>query len=643
MHVPGTSGEFVGDVFAKSEKWLGTPPVPDVAKWTSREAEILGWQSYINDLTAWAMQASLEFGSEIEHACRWPDALQWGNLTVAQRARSRRLLAILRSAFGSHPRTLTLINAFSEGINLSNADVAVNPELQASNGFELVRQLTLEYSIRTRSEALSFRTALAGKSFTLHGNETSASTVVTDTIRKIDFEMARYSKLLGTLSSKIDATGLHVAEADLVAVLLRSLPDAVRTFCLHHTGGETYQAFRTTALRWEQQQRAFAEFHPRRNLYQVEASGEKAAHYDMSASDGDGNWNLDAVGGVKCGACGSRKHGTHACDVDLSKLKCFKCSKYGHISANCPERKKGKGDNKQVIKGKGKQKGKKGKGKAKGFGKKGKMNEVGYENDYDGTDMWWQEDGSWWEDPTWFETAQVWDNSWDSSWDTAWTDNNGDAWNESWSWPVEDGQNDTGTGEATPAVQSLVLSPLISDVFCAFSTGLTVSMLHETTETETETVACSHLPFSTLDTVLHDGVEPELIFVSDSESVCSLVIDHALGDELDGSDSEEETQTYHLWDLNFGWMPESTSGSDSALLCGMLNTGRCEPQSADNSSSSTAKQTLHEPPFFGEHFLGLQGPGHWGAVDAAGAECSEGLLSTWVKEFTCNGLKRQRF
>ena len=58
---PGSSGEYVGDVFAKSEKWLGTPPTPDCAKWTSREAEILGWQAYIYDLTAWAMQASLEF------------------------------------------------------------------------------------------------------------------------------------------------------------------------------------------------------------------------------------------------------------------------------------------------------------------------------------------------------------------------------------------------------------------------------------------------------------------------------------------------------------------------------------------------------------------------------------------------------
>ena len=36
-------------------------------------------------------------------------------LNVNQRARSRRLIAILRSAFAGHPRTLTLINAFSEG------------------------------------------------------------------------------------------------------------------------------------------------------------------------------------------------------------------------------------------------------------------------------------------------------------------------------------------------------------------------------------------------------------------------------------------------------------------------------------------------------------------------------------------------
>ena len=70
---------------------------------------------------------------------------------------------------------------------------------------------------------------------------------------------------------------------------------------------------------------------------------ENVGHYGLSASDGDGNWNLDAVGGMKCGTCGSRKYGTHACDADLSKLRCFKCQKCGHISGNCSERRKGKG------------------------------------------------------------------------------------------------------------------------------------------------------------------------------------------------------------------------------------------------------------------------------------------------------------
>ena len=70
--------------------------------------------------------------------------------------------------------------------------------IQASNGFELVRQLTQEYSIRRRREALSFRTGLAGKSFSLHGSETSASTV-TDTMRKMNYQIARYTQFLGTL------------------------------------------------------------------------------------------------------------------------------------------------------------------------------------------------------------------------------------------------------------------------------------------------------------------------------------------------------------------------------------------------------------------------------------------------------------
>ena len=43
-------------------------------------------------------------------------------------------MAILKAAFNGHPRTVTLINAYSEGGHLLSSDVGVNPDLQSSNG-----------------------------------------------------------------------------------------------------------------------------------------------------------------------------------------------------------------------------------------------------------------------------------------------------------------------------------------------------------------------------------------------------------------------------------------------------------------------------------------------------------------------------
>ena len=58
------------------------PPVPEVAKWINRETEVLGWQKYLGESVAWAMQASLELGNEMGHSSRWPGPLTWGEMTM---------------------------------------------------------------------------------------------------------------------------------------------------------------------------------------------------------------------------------------------------------------------------------------------------------------------------------------------------------------------------------------------------------------------------------------------------------------------------------------------------------------------------------------------------------------------------------
>ena len=327
-YIPGQQQQQNGnyDVFAKSEKWIGNPPVPEVAKWTNRETEVLGWQKYLGELVAWAMQASLELGNEIEHSSRWPGPLTWGEMTMQQRSRSMRLFAIIKSTFANHARTATLINAFSEGISLASSSVDMNPSVQTSNGFELIRQLTLEYSIRTRNEALTFRTALANKTFALSASETSPSSVVTDTIRRIDYEAARYQKLIGTLPSTVNTVGLQMAEPDLVSILLRSLPDTVKGFVVHHSDGESYTSYRNAAQKWERQQRMFSDLgvSGKKQFYQLESPSSPET-YDLTEWDDD---MISAMHGA-CNTCGSRKHSTEQCTADISKIKCFRCHKHG--------------------------------------------------------------------------------------------------------------------------------------------------------------------------------------------------------------------------------------------------------------------------------------------------------------------------
>ncbi|CAE7206791.1 unnamed protein product [Symbiodinium necroappetens] len=302
-------------------------------------------------------------------------------------------------------------------------DGSVDPVRARGNtqcGFELLRQLTQQYSLRSRAEALSMRSELINRIFALRASDTSVATQVGDVIRKIDLELAKFAKLLGTLPEAFDRSGLSIGDGDAMVILLRSLPENAKQYVLHHSVGDTYMACRNAALKFERQQRLFLDLNlggkPQKGVAAVTTGSPGLQTFAMDRWDDEGSWDsawydsqewsdVNATTREKCNRCG-KAHATDKCTTNLEKVKCFSCHEMGHIGANCPHKGKGKGKESQGKDAKGKGgKGKpgksggsnekgKGKGKAGKQGKKGKMNEVSYDGD----------DGQWW--------SQEWDYNW---------------------------------------------------------------------------------------------------------------------------------------------------------------------------------------------------------------------------------------
>ena len=281
------------DIFTKSEKWLPAMPLPDFSKWSkSRQEEILCFSEYMSQFRSWIALASDVFAFEIESAIRHPDELHMGGLKPAQQLRSSRLLAMLQQIFTPYPRAYMLIQAYVEGIGVDGIFVAH----RGTSGFEALRLLGKEFSLRTRAEASFFRAEVMKRTYKAE----NSSTQISDVVRKMDVDLSRYRKLTDTLPVTVSREGLEIASADLTLILLRSLPGDCRSYVMLHSKDESYMELRAAAIRFEAQQRLFTELGA-----SMTGSGR-----------GHGVFYVEAVG-----------KGTS---------KCHRCGKAGHMQKECP-------------------------------------------------------------------------------------------------------------------------------------------------------------------------------------------------------------------------------------------------------------------------------------------------------------------
>ena len=97
------------------------------------------------------------------------------------------------------------------------------------------------------NEGLSLRVQLLNKVF--QGQDSS------DLIRQIELACAKYTRMISTLLG--DSAGLAIGDSDMLTMLVRSLHNDVRNYCLMHSSGESYSSYRLAARRFEQQHRLF--------------------------------------------------------------------------------------------------------------------------------------------------------------------------------------------------------------------------------------------------------------------------------------------------------------------------------------------------------------------------------------------------
>ena len=231
----------------------------------------------------------MEFGRGIAQCARWTTQMAYDTLTKSQQSRAVRLFSLLKAAFNGHGRISLLIQGFSEGLDIvavaMQGDFFGNSMSCMGNGYELLRELVKEFSLRSRSEAVSLRASQMSKVFQANA---AYGAPVADTIRQIQVAVAGYLRLVSTLIDE-DVNGLGVGDSDQLTLLVRSLAEPAKSYVLHHSQGESYGAYRRSALKYEQQ-KLFLELQGNKKMFSLQPGGVSELNVsNAEVSDGTPN------------------------------------------------------------------------------------------------------------------------------------------------------------------------------------------------------------------------------------------------------------------------------------------------------------------------------------------------------------------
>ena len=262
------------------EKWIPAMPVPGWKSWTSRGKELSGFKEWLEKFSGWLTLINDSYGPELWetihadypiHRCRSPE----------QVIRSKRLVHILQQQFMGYSKIEKLVRSQISATGITD-----------SNGFELLRLIRKEFSLMSRTEALSY-----GEQCLKFRVKRSTEHLL-DIIREVEAEIESFHAMLDASVIVHQLDDVRIREGDQFLLYLRNLPSKVQEFLQLHQNATT--------------------------VLQLKLGVQD--YYIRTRVQGD-------LGSVYV-AQPVQKAG------DLKDRTCFNCGKKGHLAENCPEPKK---------------------------------------------------------------------------------------------------------------------------------------------------------------------------------------------------------------------------------------------------------------------------------------------------------------
>ena len=340
------------------EKWIPAMPVPGWKSWTSRGKELSGFEDWLEKFSGWLSLIHDAYGPELWETIHADYPIQPCR-TPEQVMRSKRLFHILQQQFVGYSKIENLIRSRISATGITE-----------SNGFELLRLIRKEFSLMSRTEALSYREMCL--KFRVKRTEH-----LLDIIRAVESEIESFHAMLDASVIVHQLGDVRISEGDQFLLYLRNLPSKVQEFLQVHRNAVTVQQLKTGV------QDYYIRTRVQGDLGSVHVAQPVAAKTDLKDKT--------------CFNCGKKGHLAENCP---EPKKCSHCGRKGHLAKDCwekhPEKKpaakpKAKG---QPTKpgGRGKGRGKGGR-KTKGRGRGNKFRNVEGEDEDEEQDEDYEDDG----------------------------------------------------------------------------------------------------------------------------------------------------------------------------------------------------------------------------------------------------------